>query len=336
MEDRALILAGGSAIGALTSLNIMPHLLYAIDPNLEEFTRLAFHTAYDVPLIFGCRVEPSLFASHAGPIGYLSTGTGGALENWIEKRISIKDFGVLEHLSEEALSVTALVVKTAIYFGCNPIILAGVDLSYGKRQSRYVEGAVHIGVLQEDAHTVWLNGIETTTKWLMERDVLDRLAETYRDRRCIKASLDGLPFQHISHDPKWALKKGDKKDFSEMVYRQVRETIFKIDAKEIEKGLALFFKSMRRAKGFVQEIFFHLDLSCKEKKSFFAKIALLEMDLEEEVAFQVALKPTTFALYLFSKRSYRFLEDTPQKMRLIKREVYRKMEAIIDEYLALW
>ena len=86
-ENGALVLAGGSAIAALKT--IKPHLLFAIDPNEEEYRRLATHPHKEVPLVFGSRLERRVLAEHKGPRGYLVTGTGGYLESWLEQEAGI-------------------------------------------------------------------------------------------------------------------------------------------------------------------------------------------------------------------------------------------------------
>jgi len=52
-EDKALILAGGSTITALSNHGFTPHLGIAFDPNREEFDRLKNASAYEMPLIYG-------------------------------------------------------------------------------------------------------------------------------------------------------------------------------------------------------------------------------------------------------------------------------------------
>lgn len=314
VEEKALILAGGSAISALTKGGILPHLLFAIDPNPEEFTRLAFHTAYQVPLIFGSRVEPHLFYAHAGPLGYLSTGTGGGLEKWLEEQIGIRDYKVLQGIGEEALSVTAITFMMALYLGCNPIVLAGIDLAYdhGKRYTAGVLSDLQCSLEEKPqivGDTVWKEEeLSTVTKWIMERDVLDAVCKDYPDRTFLKASSQGLLFNHIVYDPTWHTKMGPLKDLRERIHAGVMETPLQV--KDVEKSIDLFFESMRRCKKLVTQMGSEKDTR---------KLTILEMDLEEEIAFQIVLKQTLCAWSFYEK----------QETRL------SKLQAIIDQYLRL-
>ena len=49
LEDRALIIAGGSTIAALSNQGVQPHLGIALDPNPEEFGRLKIASAFETP-----------------------------------------------------------------------------------------------------------------------------------------------------------------------------------------------------------------------------------------------------------------------------------------------
>ncbi len=341
LENKALILAGGSAIAALSAMNITPHLLYAIDPNPEEFTRLAFHTAYNVPLIFGCRLEPDVFYSHAGPVGYLTTGTGGAIEKWMEDKLGIEDYQVLKGLGEEALSITTIAFMNAIYFGCNPIILAGVDLSFdtGKRYSTGVISDLHCSLEEktdQSGDTVWAeDGLATMTKWFMERDVLDAVCEEHQERVFLKASSKGLSFKNIPFDPNWYLLK-DNRDIRGEVFRNVMDTPLNINQADIDDALNIFFKSMGDCKIIVNEIVNELVklYPNMEGRESTQKSTILEMDLEDEIAFQTVLKSAIYALTFHVKRDHR-PSNLPRNLYLIKLNVYKRLQAIIDQYLDL-
>ncbi len=315
MEEKALIFAGGSTITALTNLGIKPHLLYAIDPNREEFTRLCFHTAYDVPLVFGCRVEPNIFYAHAGPIGYLSTGTGGRLEKWLEGELGIQDRAVLKGLGEEALSVTTIAFMSALYFGCNPIILAGVDLAYDQGR-RYAGGVEFENVVSKKVGDLVLEeeGITTMTKWLMERDVLDDVCKLYPDRKFIKATSKGLPFKNIPFDPDWH-KLTETFDLRGKIHDLVMQAPLNVN---LEGQLLKFFESLKRCKTLI------------EKLLIATTTTLLELDLEDEIAFQIALKPAFYALTFHVRRKKRGASDDD-----IQKELYRHLQAIIEQYLIL-
>ncbi len=327
VEEKALLIAGGSAIPALTSLGIKPHLLYAIDPNPEEFTRLAFHSAYNEPLIFGCRLEPNVFYAHGGPIGYLPTGTGGALEQWMEEKLGIHDYKVLQGLGEEALSVTTLAFMSALYFGCNPIILAGVDLAYdeGKRYSAGVISdlqcqmeertkiAGESSFKEEEAYTI--------TKWIMERDVLDEVAKNNPDKTFLKASAKGLSFNNIPANQDFDGIIHGNIDLREKIQELIKKTSLDVVTADVQSALDTFFQSMKKCKEIVSEL---------EKEERIPMQVILEMDLEEELAYQIALKQAVYALTFQVKREHRTSE-----FHLIKKAVFARLQRVIEKYLDL-
>ncbi|MBM3192500.1 MAG: motility associated factor glycosyltransferase family protein, partial [Chlamydiae bacterium] len=77
-ENKALILAGGSTIAALTTQGVTPHLGLVFDPNPGEYARLKASSAPEMALLFGLRVLPEVLEAHQGPTGYMKTFSGGA------------------------------------------------------------------------------------------------------------------------------------------------------------------------------------------------------------------------------------------------------------------
>ncbi len=69
LEKKALIIAGGSTLAALSSQGVLPHFGMAIDPNLEEYRRLRNSFAFEVPLLYSTRVHPAIFQTCNGPFG---------------------------------------------------------------------------------------------------------------------------------------------------------------------------------------------------------------------------------------------------------------------------
>ena len=64
------------------------------------------------------------------------------------------------------------------------------------------------------------------------------------------------------------------------------------------------------------------------------KAALLEMDLEDEIGFQVSLKQAVYALTFHVRRDHR-PTTLPRNLYLVKIGVYIRLQQVIDEYLKL-
>lgn len=190
LKDKALLFAGGSTITALDKMGIAPHLAFAIDPNLEEYERLRYSHVSCVPLLYGNRVQKDVFRFFSGSTGYIRTDTGGLFEAYADDKLKVQAHGILSGLSEEAMSVTTIALMTAVHLGCSPIYFAGVDLSF-KKGKRYSGGIL----------SNWESSIKKdptqVVKWMMEKDVIDEVAETHTEIQFYDATGDGTTFKNI-------------------------------------------------------------------------------------------------------------------------------------------
>jgi len=318
VRDRTLILACGSALSALAHLGIRPHMGIAIDPNGREFDCLKGCTYRDLPLLFGSRLYPKVFELFDGPYGYIRSGTGSLLESYVEEELHLKDPFLGHDLGREALSVTTLALSLAVYWGCNPIILAGVDLAYA-REKHYAEGvpvAVKLNRQEKRAGEQWVRRkgaqghlVPTLIKWIMERDTIDAYAQRHADTTFINASSGGLGFKHIPHRPFQELCK-NVCDYDEKVRQLIGRTQISVSDKEVEHVLGSLRSSLERC----VELFRLL----QQEETGSGKSVLYQSDLESEIAYQLVLGSSRDALERWGKRKdplslerekWKFLED---------------------------
>ena len=339
MQGHGLIFAGGSAITALCSYHIVPDLLFAIDPNHEEFIRLALHTAFDAPLIYGNRLQPDVLQAASGDLCYFVSGTGGAIENWFEEELGIEDPKILSGLSDEALSVTAVAIKCALYFGCSPIIFAGIDLSF-KNGARYTPGVVSQMqcVLEESAarvsNTMMQVGDKTTmTKWLMERDVIQDIIGKHPETTFIDGTGQGLLFDQIEIKTDWEPTQYKVRDIKGMLHDLSQTTKFSISSKQIEKTISQLIQSFDKCHEIITDLVIELERLEKEDeiRQESAKEAVLEMDLSDEIAYQVALKGAAYAWGFYIKKMCQ-KESPNRKALFIKKNLYKKLQSLVEEY----
>ncbi len=209
-QNKALIIAGGSTIAALSSHGVDMHFGIAVDPNLEEYRRFKNSFAFETPILYSTRVHPKIFQTCNGPFGYMRSGFGGMLELWMEEKLSLDDPFIGEDLSSDAVSVTSSAIAWAVFLGCNPIFLSGVDLAY-LNQKQYAKG---VGVddeisfslldLEKSAADRILRGknyqnqeVITATRWIMERSSLSHFAKKNRKIRFFNTSNQGLAIPNI-------------------------------------------------------------------------------------------------------------------------------------------
>lgn len=201
-QNKGLIIAGGSAIPALLHAGIQPHLAMALDPNLEELERLKDLSGLKAPLLCSPRLQKSVLDTFKGAVGYLYSGTGGIAEDWLRQALELSPHSAIgDALGREAFSVTTLSLAYAYFLGCDPIILAGVDLAYTKGK-RYAPGisaspeAASASILEKRVRRKDCRGrlVDTLLKWVMEADVLSGFAKQHPDRHYINWS-EGLPIK---------------------------------------------------------------------------------------------------------------------------------------------
>lgn len=200
-QYRALILGCGSALSALSHLGIRPDFGMAVDPNPREFDCLKGCQYSDLPLLFTGRLYPKVFELFKGPSGYIRCGSGGPLENYLETELGLKGDFLGQDLGREALSVTTLALSLAYFWGCNPIILAGVDLAFSN-QRHYASGVLAEALpLTSSWRRQSISGkfVRTTLPWMMERDTLDTYAKNHPETAFFTTSSIGLKFSHIRH-----------------------------------------------------------------------------------------------------------------------------------------
>lgn len=210
LGSRALIIAGGSTLAALSSQGVKIHFGMAIDPNLEELRRMKNSFAFDTPLLYSTRVHPGVFQTCNGPFGYMRSGIGGILEVWMEESLGLDDQMIGELLSPESISVTNICTAWAEFLGCSTILFCGVDLAY-TNQKRYAPGVeseeeVSFSLLDAEKSSADRilkrkdrvgKPIQTATRWVMEAAALSSYAKTHKNICFINTTDGGLPIPGI-------------------------------------------------------------------------------------------------------------------------------------------
>lgn len=303
LEDKALIIAGGSSLAALSSQGVKVHFGMAIDPNLEEYTRMKNSFAFETPLLYSTRVHPSIFQTCSGPFGYLRAGIGGVGELWMEEELGLLDELVGKSLSNETMSVTAICVAWAQFLGCSPILLNGIDMAYtGKK--RYASGVVEdVTFKKSSLEQVAQNQIirkkdrlgkfvDTAVRWVMESATISKFAKKHPKTRFINTTDGGIGFEGVEYVP---LQKAAQNFKSRQLEKRVRE---KIAAARMPKKTATIIKTKTaELKMSLDRLIGHLEVLSGLKKG---SHVLAEVEIREEIAF----------LYLFYDIQQIFRNDS--------------------------
>ncbi len=350
-ENKALILAGGSTIAALTTQGVTPHLGFVFDPNPEEYHRLKANVNFEVPLLFGGRVLPSVFYTNNGLAGYMRTSSGGLVEEAIEKKLGLTLDTLYEGLSEEGMSSTVMCAAAAAHFGCNPILLCGIDLAYVEGK-RYAEGVVSDpSIILEDllqkfevSDTLFKrynregHEVYTSTKWIMEASTIEDFAKKHPESHFIDCVTKGLGFPSL---PRKSLEEAleqdllQEYDLKNYVYlclsRCPRLSVYKEDIQQFMKELQ---KSFAISLHLVEDIL--KILAIKTNGEEHPLMTVYQMDLEDEKAFQYFLEPLEGKMSYMWQQLVRKSEDQKTKDKIFMEKKWTTFHELIQYYLELF
>jgi len=324
LEGRALVIAGGSAITALSRAGIEPHFAIAIDPNAEEFRRLQNSFAFECPFLFSTRLCSSVFQTCNGPFGYLRCGSGGPSELWLDEELGLTDPLVGEHLSDESISVTAIALAFAQHIGCSSIILSGMDLAYtdGKRYAIGVSdekvqldqsGPDRI-LRKKDKRGKYVN---TAVRWVMEAASISHYAKKHPEIRWINTTEGGLSIKGIE-------QMGLETVATDLLIRRwdLRELIAQQIALHPMPSVNKDFRSLLTES--LLKVIAHLEVLAGERSG---SNALAELEMEGEVAFSVLFYDMDKVLLQALSRKIRGDEDSRARWILFL-EIARKYALI--------
>jgi hypothetical protein len=288
LEDRALILAGGSTLAALSSQGVKIHFGMAIDPNEEEYFRLKNSFAFETPILYSTRVHPKIFQTCSGPFVYMRTGIGGMTELWMEEELGLMGELIGKELSLEAMSVTAVCVAWAKFLGCNPILLNGVDLAYtdGKR---YAAGVVEHPFFEKGEQDLSARNqiircknrkglqVDTAVRWIMESDAIAEFSLSCPETDVINTTVRGLGFKGMRY---LSLKKAAAAFQKHPLEEKIQQAL---DQAKMPENSDLIIKTkIKELKNSLDRLIGHLQVLAKVKQG---SSALAEVEIQEEIAF---------------------------------------------------
>lgn len=305
LHDKALIFAGGSALNALHSAGIVPHLGAGIDPNPEQLKRVRETAHLKMPLLYRNRMYHPALTLVSGQRLYI-TGSGGYnLPGWIDVRLGIKGSPI-----EEGFNVVNFCLDIARVWGCDPLILVGLDLAFTGMQA-YAPGVIKdAGVTEKtleedqdlDTKAIMrpdINGKPTYTlwKWIAESEWIGEFAKAHPECTVVNATEGGLGFPGVSNVSLVSVVESYLKkryDLDEILQREIgKNRLPQITPEHIEEVLVEVRSSLLRS----QE---YLEILAEETAQTIAEIertktvpeiiqsgkaALAESELAEEIAY---------------------------------------------------
>lgn len=336
IQDKALIFGGGSAITVLTENGVQPHFAIALDPNDEEYDRLHQASYFEGPFLLAPRLHHGVLQTTNGPFGYLKSDTGGIVENYLEEELGIEGDPVGPDLGEEAFSVTTLAISHAYAMGCNPIILVGVDLAYtgGVRYATGVEAkadqtkdprALEERIVRKDVHG---KKVETLLKWVMESDCISAFAKKHSDVEIFNATGGGLGFEGMKNlSLKEIFSDTKPQDLSGSIHSWIQSSPLNFEHEKMGEILIRLERSLWKC----DELCLEIIHSIEEGSS---RLALFEIEMQEEMAYQWLLEGIDLALSRILFRYYPHL-DPEEGKKACDLAKYREMKLQIQKFIRI-
>jgi antitoxin component YwqK of YwqJK toxin-antitoxin module len=279
LRDRALILAGGSAINAINTAGLLPHMGVGIDSHSAQFNHLLMNQAFDIPYFYRNRFLTEGLKLVHGQHLYVNGSEYDRVSRWFDEKLGIK------HLVDikEGYSEQDFALSLAYALGCNPIILVGFDLAYTDEKSTIggiFNHPLHYRSAYEDQQIagetpiakldIYGEGTYTSWKWVAESLWIGNFSKLHSNKRILNATEGGIgaagtPHKTLKEVADLFLK--ESYDFEGMLHQQMEEakTVFKIGIEQIEPLMRQFLQSLERCENYCRAI----QQNCKETELAF-------------------------------------------------------------------
>lgn len=178
LKDKAIILAGGTAMNVLNGLGVIPHFGVIVDPYQYQISRIIANQAFETPYFIRSRMNAEAGEAITGPLLYLPGATAYAVSKWFDDKLKMPELKL-----DEGANVINTSLSIAKHLGCNPIIAVGVDLAYSDGLSYAPVIKVHAIHDQKEefitkkshenlvlAKDIYGNPVYTLTKWQVESE----------------------------------------------------------------------------------------------------------------------------------------------------------------------
>jgi uncharacterized Rossmann fold enzyme len=274
-QDHALLIGCGAGVEALLKMKVRPHFAAHVDADpLHQFT------AIDIPLLKLLRTSSKTSAQYRG-LHILAPGSGNfALESWVEEALGIASGW------DGGWTVGTFGVAMAHFLGCNPIILAGIDLA-------------------ADSNKIYAPGVKTATRldpffavknrqgeakvsridWVLAAEWLDIFAKRHSHVRFGTLANKGLDIPSIP------LVSLDVVEGVSGIGERVQKALVPLPESERKHLWEEMAASAERCLCLCQALLKEMEKIFPRPPSESGTCALLEHDLTKELAYQKILEP---------------------------------------------
>ncbi|MFT5318115.1 MAG: hypothetical protein ACI8RA_001377 [Chlamydiales bacterium] len=303
LQNKALILSGGSSLISLNDRGITPHFTSILDPTEQLEAHLENHYAFETSLFYRNRAFFQTVLSHHGPRLHIGGSGRYHVSKWFEKELGIEDRGNLQ----EGVSVSTFTFSIAKALGCHPIIFVGLDLAYTDKHdyATGVENKLLGNILHPQEKLISYPDIHgkrtlTNSDWISESTWISKFAATSPEVCYINATEGGIGFKGIPNMSlsevcdKYFLKQYDLE--SRIHAERHNSSLGYISKETVYNKIVMMKDSLERSLDLCGKILEDIQdkvlitLNADTSHSSIPTIALLE-NLTNEIAFQYILAP---------------------------------------------
>lgn len=311
-QNQALIIAAGSAITALSTHGITPHLSSAFGPSLLQERVMLKHQAFQTPLIYQNRLNYRVSWAAQNPLLLLNKPESYPLADWLGEILQIQEEGT----TLGGVSISNFCASLAKDLGCNPIIFIGCDMAFTE-QKVYSSGVLTKG--QKDAYSkvtrietkdIYGEPVESNYHWLTESEWFADLKTAHPNITFYNASEGGIGMPGIENIALKDCKKLFKLDIdlSGRIHADLKQAKFDLPLEKILSELSKLYDSLEKCIECCDEILEETLMNVvriengQESYDSPKSIALKEQ-MQQEIAYQYILSPLEEIFGLSKKQS---------------------------------
>ncbi len=193
LKDKAILIAGGSAVRALNAHGIHPHIFANVDPQ-PPYKRFLEQESFEAPFFYQGRLCNDLLQIVHGPLIWMPDAGSYPLEAWLAA-----ECGIFAERFDAGWTVSNFCTALAVHLGCSAIIFVGMDLSCGPEE-------IYASKISGDENRDSLIEIEkgklySKRDWLMSAEWTGAFAQKNPAIQWINASAEGIDLPGVDRKP---------------------------------------------------------------------------------------------------------------------------------------
>lgn len=286
LKDKAVIIAGGSAVRALNVHGIQPHLCAYIDPEPPQ-SRFLAQDNFEIPFFYQGRVSHELLSKVHAPLIWMPDGGNYPLEGWLSA-----ECGIFAEKFDGGWTVANFCAALTAHLGFSTVIFVGMDFSCGPEQ-------IYAGNIPGEENQSALIELEkgklySKKDWLMSAEWMGSFTGCYPQTQWLNATSQGIDIPGVMRKSlsECATLLGQQWDISGITQTLVQAapslSVSSEKVAEVRKNVKKSFeKSAQLCDNMLKVWEKYYPHSPLEKGEY----AVLDVEIEQEICYRYFLAP---------------------------------------------